>query len=232
VALRGVKALLLDALGTLVELPPPAPALREELQRRFGVAVTLEQAERAIAAEIAYYRSRFDEATDDSKLRALRRDCAQVLRAALPASEVLAQAPVDAIVETLLGALRFRPYDDSAPAIGAARKRGLRVVVASNWDVGLGEVLARIGLAPLLDGVVTSASVGARKPAAAVFEAALRIAGVPPGEALHVGDSPVEDVAGARAAGLSAVLIARDGRAGVPGDVSTVASLSELSALI
>jgi putative hydrolase of the HAD superfamily len=227
-----VKALLLDALGTLVELPAPAPALREELQRRFGVRVTIEEAERAIAAEIGYYRSRFDDATDDSALRELRRDCARVLRAALPESEALANVPVEAIVEALLGALRFRAYDDAAPAIAAARERGVRVVVASNWDIGLGEVLARIGLAPLLDGVVTSASVGARKPAAALFEAALRIAGVPPGEALHVGDSPVEDVAGARAAGLSAVLIARDGRAGVPGDVSTVASLSELSALI
>jgi putative hydrolase of the HAD superfamily len=227
-----VKALLLDALGTIIELPPPAPALREEVLRRFGVELTIEDAERALAAEIAHYRSRFDEASDPERLRRLRRECAEVLRASLPAAVDLAGVPVDEVVAALLGALRFRAYDDAGPAIRAARERGIRVVVASNWDIGLGEVLARIGLAPLLDGIVTSASVGARKPAAAVFEAALRIAGAGPADALHVGDSLAEDVAGARAAGLSAVLIVRDATPIAPADVSTVASLSELGALI
>ena len=227
-----MKALLLDALGTLVELPPPAPALRDELLERFDVEVTLTQAERAIAAEIAYYRARFDEASDPESLVVLRRSCAEVLRQALPRSAVLDAVDVDGLVEALLGALRFRAYDDAAPAIRSARARGLRVVVASNWDAGLGEVLARIGLAPLLDGVVTSASVGARKPAGAVFVAALRIAGVAPAEAIHVGDSYDEDVRGARSAGLRAVLIRRSAAGAAPVDVSTVASLSELSALI
>lgn len=227
-----MKALLLDALGTIVELPPPAPALREELVRRFGVDLTVEEAERALTAEIAYYRSRFDEASDPERLRLLRRECAEVLRASLPAAVDLARVPIDELVAALLGALRFRAYDDAEPAIRAARERGIRVVVASNWDVGLGEVLARIGLAPLLDGVVTSALVGARKPAAAVFEAALRTAGAGPADALHVGDSLVEDVAGARAAGLSAALIVRGSKLVAPADVSTVASLSELGALI
>jgi putative hydrolase of the HAD superfamily len=227
-----MKALLLDALGTIVELPPPAPALREELLRRFGVELTIEDAERALVAEIAHYRSHFDEASDPERLRRLRRECAEVLRASLLPAVDLAGVPIDELLAALLGALRFRAYDDAGPAIRAARERGIRVVVASNWDIGLGEVLARIGLGPLLDGVVTSASVGARKPAAAVFEAALRIAGADPADALHVGDSLAEDVAGARAAGLSAVLIVRAGKPVAPADVSTVASLSELGALI
>jgi putative hydrolase of the HAD superfamily len=229
------RALLLDALGTLVELPPPAPALREELAARFGVEVSLEAAERAIAAEITYYRARFDEAVDLDALAALRRACAEVLRGALPASSALAAARVEDLVEALLGALRFRAYADAVPAILDARERGLRVVVASNWDAGLSEVLERVGLAPLLDGVVTSAI---------VFTAALRIAGVPPDAALHVGDSVAEDVAGARAAGLSAALIARREPAGSLGgdlarDISVEAggvpvlrSLSQLRALI
>jgi putative hydrolase of the HAD superfamily len=232
VAIRGLKAVLLDALGTLVELPPPAPALREELAERFGVVVTLEQAERAIAAEIAFYRARFDEAVDAERLRALRRDCAEVLRGGLPPSNVLAGVDVDAIVDALLGALRFRAYPDARPAIIGARERGLRVVVASNWDVGLVEVLERLELAPLLDGVVTSASVGARKPDAAVFEAALALAGVEPGAALHVGDSLDEDARGARAAGLHAALIVRAGEAVALDGVPIITSLSQLGALI
>ena len=230
-AIRGLKALLLDALGTLVELPPPAPALQEELAARFGVAVTLGEAERAIVAEIAYYRARFDDAVDAESLRALRRACAEVLRDALPESAALTAASLDDVVELLLAALRFRAYDDAGPTILAARERGLRVVVASNWDVGLPDVLEHVGLAPLIDGIVTSASVGARKPAAAVFEAALHVAGVEPSAALHVGDSLTEDIVGARAAGVKAVLISRGG-AIEPDGVPVLRSLSQLRTLI
>jgi putative hydrolase of the HAD superfamily len=110
----------------------------------------------------------------------------------------------------------------------------LRLVVASNWDVALPEVLERIGLARLLDGVVSSAMVGARKPAAAPFARALELAGVDPSEALHVGDSVVEDVEGALAAGIAAVLIDRTGvlpTEAVPAKVARIASLSELGAV-
>jgi putative hydrolase of the HAD superfamily len=111
------------------------------------------------------------------------------------------------------------------------RERGLRVVVASNWDVSLGDVLARIGLAPLLDGVVTSAAVGVRKPGRALFQAALAIVGVPAEVALHVGDSPRDDVDGARRAGLRAILLRRDGRPPLE-PRSTITGLDELLALI
>jgi putative hydrolase of the HAD superfamily len=79
----------------------------------------------------------------------------------------------------------------------------------------------------LLDAVVTSASVGVRKPVVAIFEHALSLAGAHPDEAVHVGDSVQDDVAGARAAGIEAVLIRRDGGPGPPG-VRTIASLATL----
>ena len=236
------RALLLDALGTLVELPPPAPALREELIARFGIEVGAAEAARAIAAEVEYYRARFDAARDRAALRDLHGRCADVLRAALPPTAALAALARDDLAAALLAALRFRAYPDAAPAIRAARARGVRVVVASNWDVSLGDVLERIGLAPLLDGVVTSAAVGARKPDARLFEAALALAGVSAPEALHVGDSPREDVEGARAAGLRAVLLLRPEargaigpavqRAGAIERASTISGLGQLSALI
>ncbi len=237
-----LEALLLDALGTLVELPPPAPALREELAGRFGIEIGEPAAAKAIAAEIAFYRARFDAARDAAALADLHGRCAEVLRAALPPSPALAAVARAELVTALLSALRFRPYPDAAPAIRAARARGLRVVVASNWDVSLGDVLGRIGLAPLLDGVVTSAAVGARKPDAELFQAALAVAGVPAAAALHVGDSSREDVAGARAAGLRAVLLRRPETDGAPRaaardaegiePASTISGLGELSALI
>jgi putative hydrolase of the HAD superfamily len=225
----GPRALLIDALGTLVELQPPAPALRDELLARFGVTVGMDEADRALRAEIAYYRANLQHARDQTSLAMLRRRCAEILRGALPRDRRLDAVGVDALTEALLAALRFRAYEDARPALLAARERGQRVVVVSNWDVSLGGVLERVGLADLVDGVVTSAAVGVRKPSPGIFKAALEIAGVRSALATHVGDSAEEDVAGARAAGIAPILVRRDGRPG-PSGVPTIASLAELAA--
>ncbi len=86
---------------------------------------------------------------------------------------------------------------------------------------------SRVGLSPYLDGIVTSAEVGARKPDPAIFERALALAGVPASTAMHVGDKPADDVAGARNAGIEPVLIVREGGP-VPDGVRTIHSLLEL----
>lgn len=222
------RAILLDALGTLVELEPPAPRLRSEVWRRFGADLPLAACEQAIGAEISFYRAHLDEGRDRESLAALRRRCASALRDALPADARHAASDLDGLTEALLASLSFRPYDDVRPALSRWRARGLRLVVVSNWDVSLHDVLERVGLAPLLDGVVTSAEAGARKPAPAIFERALGVAGVRPGDAVHVGDSPDEDVAGARAAGIEPVFVRR-GHDGPPApDVRTIESLAEL----
>jgi putative hydrolase of the HAD superfamily len=222
-----MKAILLDALGTLVQLEPPAPRLRTELADRFGVEVSEAQAAQAIAAEIAYYRAHLDEGRDTARLRALRRSCAEVLSAALPPSDRLRSLDAGAMTEALLASLEFSAFPDAEPALQRFREQGLRLVVVSNWDVSLHGVLERLALAPRLVGILTSAEVGVRKPGAAIFERALAIAGVDASEAIHVGDSLEEDVAGARAAGIEPVLVRRDGGAGRPG-VRTIASLDEL----
>jgi putative hydrolase of the HAD superfamily len=224
------RAVLLDALGTLVALEPPAPLLRAVLSERFGVEITHEQAVRAIAAEISYYRAHFDEGRDSAGLAALRGRCAEALRAALPASDSIARIGPDALTDALLASLRFTAFPDAGPALGAAREQGRRLVVVSNWDASLPEVLARLELEPLLDGILTSAQAGSRKPSRAIFDQALALAGVPACQAVHVGDSVVEDVDGARRAGVEPILLRRDGERGPPG-VQTIATLAELAPL-
>jgi putative hydrolase of the HAD superfamily len=218
------RAVLLDALGTLLELEPPAPRLRTELLQRFGVRISETEAQRAIAAEIAYYRANLDEGRDQASLAALRSRSAEALREGLPDDERIAAIDNEALTGALLASLRFEPFADVRPALAAAHAAGRRLVVVSNWDVSLDEVLERLGLARLLDGIVTSAAFGARKPSPEIFEHALGVAGVAADDAIHVGDSLAEDVAGARAAGIEAVLIKRDGEPGPPG-VPTIATL-------
>ncbi len=224
---RHPAAILLDCLGTLVALDPPAPLLVMALRERLRIAVTESQAERAIAAEIAYYRAHLDDGRDAQTLAELHRKCAEALRSALPPSAELSGADGVKLEHALLASLRFTPYPDAVPALERARERGQTLVVVSNWDVSLHDVLQRLGLRPLLDGVLTSAEAGVRKPSARIFERALAMAGVGAGEAIHIGDSVEEDVAGARAAGIEPVLISRDGKPG-PQGTRVVASLLEL----
>ena len=222
-----VRAVLLDALGTLVELQPPGPRLRARLEDLTGVDVGVEAAERAFAAEIAYYLGHHMEGGDRAGLERLRDDCAAVMHDALGAEAIDRATVRRAMVE----ALEFMPYPDAAPALRELRARGLRLVAASNWDCSLPEWLEGAGLWQLLDGAASSAAVGEPKPSSAVFRAALELAGVQASEAIHVGDSLANDIEGARSAGIRAILVDRSGAPPPPG-VEAVGSLAEVPSLI
>ncbi len=226
------RAVLLDAMGTLLALDDPAAALVKELRERHGLELSREQAGSALAAEIAYYRAHHDEGVDAASLRDLRLRCALALRAELP--EPARALPADALVASLLAALRLRRFADAAPALTALRGCGLRLAVVSNWDCSLPHALRELGLTEHLDAVITSAQAGSAKPAPAIFAAALARLAVPPGEAVHVGDSLEHDVAGARASGIRAVLLRRDGSRApaTPPDVAVIDSLAALPALV
>lgn len=208
------RAVFLDALGTLVELEPPWVHLAVAL----GDGVPPDRLEAAVRAEMRYYRAHSDEGRDAGSLADLRQRCADVLSRELGRT-------VD--VETLMAAIRFRAFPDAPPALARLRERGLTLVCVSNWDCSLPEVLERSGLRGALDAVVTSAAAGARKPEPSIFVRALELAGTTPGEAMHVGDTAAEDVEGARAAGIRALLLERNGRAGRD-EQATITSLDEI----
>jgi putative hydrolase of the HAD superfamily len=211
-----------------VHMQPPGPRLREQLRERAGVEVSEEQATAGFAAEIRYYLEHHLEGGDPQSLDVLRDHCASVLRDALGVEQV----ELEVVREAMLASLHFEAFPDAAAALDELRSRGVRVVAASNWDSSLPEVLQRTGLAPLLDGVVSSAAAGAAKPDPRLFEAALELAGVAPGDALHVGDRPDKDVDGAQALGMRAVLIARDGPPPSAAGAPVIATLAELPPLV
>jgi putative hydrolase of the HAD superfamily len=202
------RAVFLDALGTLVELEPPwvhlAAALGAEPDSRLVGAVR---------AEMGFYKEHSHEGGDAASLADLRERCAALLSAELGRE-------VD--VATMMKAIRFRPFPDAVAALEDLRGRGLALVCVSNWDCSLGEVLGRCGLDGLVDGVVTSAGAGARKPDPAIFAPALELAGCAPNEAVHVGDTAEEDLAAAAAAGIEALLLDRDGG----GDIASLAEIA------
>lgn len=96
------------------------------------------------------------------------------------------------------------------PEVGDALERLARrapLVSLSNGNA----CLDRVGLAHLFHAQITARSFGAAKPDPAIFHAACALAGSTPGETLHVGDHPEQDVLGALGAGLHAAWIDREG---------------------
>ncbi len=141
----------------------------------------------------------------------------------------------------LLASVRFAAYPDVVPALQELRADGHKLVVVSNWDLSLHRVLARTGLTELVDGALSSAEAGASKPDPALFEQALALVGGSREDAWMAGDSVDTDVEGALAAGLQAVLVAREDLAGLgsvgagssaPEGVRTLPSLAGLPELV
>lgn len=220
------RAVLLDALGTLVELDEPVDGLVAALAER-RIAVTPEAAAQALRKEIAYYRAHHDAARDAPSLEALRDRCAEVFGAALPPPACAADPAL--VRAALLAGLRFRAFAEVPAVLAALRSAGARIVVVSNWDVSLHGVLRDTGLDGLVDAVLTSAEEGVAKPDPELFRRALAAAGgVAPHEALHAGDDLDADVGGARAAGIPVVLVDRDGSLRAPPGVRVARTLAEL----
>ena len=203
-----IRAVFLDALGTMVDLEPPWTTLRAAV----GPDVSDERLVRAVKIEMAYYKEHSHEGRDAESLADLRGRCATLL-----SRELGVEVGVDELVE----AIRFDAYPDAAPALEALRERGLTLIAVSNWDCSLGTVLERCALAGSLDGVVSSAEAGAQKPDPLIFQVALQLAGCDASEVLHVGDTPEEDGDGAAAAGIRCLIVDREGG----GDI---ASLTEI----
>jgi putative hydrolase of the HAD superfamily len=222
------RAVLFDALGTLLQLQPPWPLLKRLAFARNGIDIPETSAKEAMLAEMAYYRAHHREGFDEPSLAALRSRCAQVVREGVPP---LRELPLESVTELLLDSLRFEPFPDAAPALAVLRTARVRTAVVSNWDCSLPEVLAGVGLGGAVDAIVTSAEVGAAKPEPGIFEAALERIGSRPDRALFVGDSPETDVLGAREAGIAAVLLDRSASAdNESGEV--IFSLAELPGLV
>jgi HAD superfamily hydrolase (TIGR01549 family) len=191
-----LEAVTIDAYGTLVTLRDPMPELRAALASR-GIQHSSEDVQRAFEAEVAFYVARSHEGRDEGTLALLRRDCARVFLEALEA-----KLDADDFTPVFVSALTFAELPGARDACLELAAAGLRLAVVSNWDVGLHDHLAALGLNAVVDIVVTSAEAGPPKPAPAVFEVALARLGV--GDAarvVHIGDAAADEE-GAKAAGL------------------------------
>ncbi len=122
----------------------------------------------------------------------------------------------------------FELYDDVPDALAALRSAGLRIGLVSNSARDVHEFARHHGLD--VDAGISSFHHGRTKPHSSIFRAVLDLLGVEPPEAAMVGDTIADDVEGALALGMRAVLLDREGAH--PEFEQRIESLGELAALL
>lgn len=219
------RAVLLDAAGTLIDIARPLGDAYSGLASEFGADLDPDTL-------TAGFRTAFDDTPPmafpglhGADLERAERGWwrAVVERVTREAGGVPEFDPYfDRLHAHYASAQAWRVFHEAPGVLAALRDRSLRLAVVSNFDSRLPPLLEALGLAPFFDAVVCSGAVGAAKPDGAIFARALAVLGVDAREALHVGDSRVNDYDGARAAGIEALLVDRGattGRAGAIPDL-------------
>lgn len=122
-------------------------------------------------------------------------------------------APWEPLLDDLYAAFAdaavWKMFPETRTTLEELASRDVPLAVISNWDRRLPEILGSLGILDLFDVVVVSAIEGVEKPSPEIFRRALKRLDLEPDQALHVGDSPLEDYNGAEAAGLTPVLLDR-----------------------
>jgi len=118
----------------------------------------------------------------------------------------------------------FSLYEDVLAVLDELRRHGLKIGLVTNGQRDLEEFVAHHRLE--VDAMVGSRLHGRTKPHPSIFVAALRMLDARPQEAAMVGDSYEDDIAGARALGMRAILLDRDGmRPDEPERIDTLLAL-------
>jgi HAD superfamily hydrolase (TIGR01549 family) len=105
---------------------------------------------------------------------------------------------------------RFTLYEDALPALAALREHGVKIGLVSNGSRDLAEFVVHHALD--VDCAIGSRAFGRTKPHPEIFRHALALLEVEPEDAAMIGDSYEDDIEGARAFGMKAYLLDRDGR--------------------
>jgi putative hydrolase of the HAD superfamily len=128
-------------------------------------------------------------------------------------------------------AASYALFDDVDTALDSLQDDGYKLGLISNFEDWLEEILDLLEVSHRFDTTIISGLAGIEKPDPGIYELALDTAGISADRAVHIGDSPVNDVEPAKAVGMQPILVDRLGRYPDPG-CPTVASLTELPAVI
>lgn len=124
-------------------------------------------------------------------------------------------------------------YDDVIPTLEALKSKQYTLGVISDWGISLGPILHNLDITKYFDHLLVSALTRYAKPSPMLYDLALQRSNSIADYTVHIGDSYISDVLGARAVGMTPVLLDRPQRLTASNvDCSLVHSLYELLDLL
>ena len=204
---NGLRAVLFDVDFTLVKPGPElGPDSYVRVGKRYGLDLDPSRYEDARAAAVQDLKRHPELAHDDEIWIRFTED---IVRGMGGDSSRAHECAVE-LERAWEHAEHFELYEDALPVMAELRRYGLKLGLVSNGARDIDEFVAHHRLE--VDAAVGSRDHGKVKPDPTIFRAALERLAVEPEETAMVGDSPEDDVAGARAVGIRAFLLDRDGR--------------------
>jgi putative hydrolase of the HAD superfamily len=234
-----VRAVFLDAGHTLLHAWPSVGEIYAREAATLGVRVDAAYLGSVFSAvfaegEAALAAASVGTLATDEQDAAMWRSIVHRVQGRMPELRGLdAEAWYVRLYEVFGQADHWRLYPEVPAVLSELRSRGLKLGVISNWSTRLNHIAEATGLMSLVDFIVGSCDVGARKPDPVIFHVALHRAGVQPGAAVHVGDQVDDDVRGAEKMGIRPVFLWR--KPGAPPSLngtSVIRDLTELPGLL
>lgn len=233
--LEEAEIIFFDAGGTLFYPYPSVGVLYSEVASRYGQTASAESIQRQFH-EVWKQRHGLTDLSSHSNAKIERAWWRHLVRDVFePLGGVRDfETFFDELYNLFASPESWRLYDESLEVLEVLRQSGKRMAMISNWDSRLIRLCRELGVEEYMEFILISAVFGASKPGKAIFNEALRKAGVKPDRAVHIGDSYEDDVQGALNAGMAGIWVDRHGflaHTSIPGE-RRIAHISDLRKVI
>lgn len=226
-----IRVVLFDAGNTLIHAEPSMAAIYQRITKDFGADVDQDVIKTVFSEvwkEHVKVSDRWHTLCSDKDDRDMWHQITFSLYTQIPAMHVFDHSAWFERLYNILGEPScWRIYPDTFATLGQLRSRNIKIGLVSNWDSRLRRILDGLNITDLLDCLVISSEVGFRKPRPEIFNHALSQLGIEAREAIHAGDVYEDDYLGASQAGLTPVLVARDGKQAAA-DINAICDLNDV----
>ncbi len=214
---QSIRTVFFDAGFTLIRPYPSTPEICQQVCQRLNLHIHLDAVkERMTEAQDYYYRQmRLNRHTWGSEQAISEFWISYYMNLLRPFIEEHDEPRLYQLAQVINQEFdkhtSWEVYSDVIPTLEALRRHKYTLGVISDWGISLGPILRRLNLTPYFDCLLVSAVTRHAKPSPMLYEMALERANSIADYTLHIGDSYIHDVLGARAVGMTPVLLDRPG---------------------
>lgn len=215
---QAIRTIFFDAGFTLLRASPSIIETCQDVCQREGVQVDPEQLAEQLPEADAYFLEAGKAnprtwASEEAIIRFWTGYYTRLLRPCMAeANETRLARCVREIIKAYNQHTHWELYPDVLPTLQALQGRGLTLGIISDWGMSLAPIILGLNLPRYFDCVIISAFTRHAKPEPGLYDTALQRAGAIPDYAIHIGDSYIHDVLGARSVGITPILIDRPGK--------------------